>query len=159
MGKKAPRRCRRDGRVSVLPILAERKVGPSRFPRGWQQVANCPRLDSGSGERLAFAIPIGRLARVLAFDDTGSLGGGDGSLSPDILTIQAEPPAVDSFDISFFAATVAASNFRVPHLCPLLTLERRITSCDQRRSRRIKRNSLESTRWCLLTAARIPARA
>ena len=41
-------------------------------------------------------------------------------LSDDILTIQAEPPAVDPFDISFFAATVTARNFRVPHLCPLL---------------------------------------
>ena len=69
----------------------------------------------------------------MGFDDTGSLGGGDGPLSPDILTIQAEPPAVDPFDISFFAATVTASNFRVPHLCPLLTLERKITPCDQRR--------------------------
>jgi hypothetical protein len=119
MGEKAPQRCQHDGRLSVLPILAERKVGASGFPRGRQQVANCSRLDSGSGERLAFAILIGRLARALRFDDTGSFGGGDGSLSPDILAIQAEPPAVDPFDISFFAATVAARNFRVPHLCSL----------------------------------------
>ena len=83
-------------------------------------MANCSRLDLGSGERLAFAILIGRLARASGFDDTGSLGGGDGPLSPDILTIQAEPPAVDPFDISFFAATVTASNFRVPIFAPYL---------------------------------------
>jgi hypothetical protein len=59
-------------------------------------------------------------ACALRFDGTESLGGGRLFLSVDILTIQAEPPAVDPFDISFFAATVAASNFRVPHLCPYL---------------------------------------
>ncbi|MFY9839941.1 MAG: hypothetical protein WAK55_26405, partial [Xanthobacteraceae bacterium] len=37
----------------------------------------------------------------------------------DILTVQTEPLAVDSLDISFFAATVTARYFRVPHLCPL----------------------------------------
>jgi hypothetical protein len=39
-----------------------------------------------------------------------------------ILTIQAEPPGVDPFDISFFAATVTARNFCVPHLCPLIVI-------------------------------------
>jgi hypothetical protein len=43
-------------------------------------------------------------------------------LSDHILTIQAEPPGVDLFDISFFAATVTARNFCVPHLCPLILI-------------------------------------
>jgi hypothetical protein len=43
-------------------------------------------------------------------------------LSDHILTIQAEPPGVDPFDISFFAATVTARNFCVPHLCPLIVI-------------------------------------
>jgi hypothetical protein len=55
-------------------------------------------------------------------DGTGSLGGGRLFLSDDALTIQAEPPAVDPFDIPFFAATVTARNFRVPHLCPLILI-------------------------------------
>src|SRR5215469_14481656 len=37
----------------MLPILTGRKVGPSRFPCGWQQVANRSRLPSRSVERLA----------------------------------------------------------------------------------------------------------
>src|SRR5260370_38363758 len=53
MGEKAPQRRQDDGRLSLLPILTERKVGPSRFPCGWRQVANRSRLDTGSVERLA----------------------------------------------------------------------------------------------------------
>jgi hypothetical protein len=44
MGKKTPQRRQNDGRLSLLPILTGRKVGPSRFPCGWQQVANRSRL-------------------------------------------------------------------------------------------------------------------
>src|SRR5262249_37840592 len=53
MGEKAPQRREDDGRLSLLPILTERKVGPSRFSAGWRQVANRSRLASGSVERLA----------------------------------------------------------------------------------------------------------
>src|SRR6266516_3683145 len=52
MGKKASQGRQRDGRLSLLPILTERKVGASRFPSGWRQVANRPRLASGSAGRL-----------------------------------------------------------------------------------------------------------
>src|SRR3974377_1789985 len=52
MGEKTPRRRQRDGRLSLLPILTGRKVGPSRFPCGWQQVANRSWLASRSIERL-----------------------------------------------------------------------------------------------------------
>src|SRR5690349_20974378 len=52
MGEKAPQRRQDDGRLSLLPILTERKVGPSRFPCGWRQVANRSRLDTGSAGRL-----------------------------------------------------------------------------------------------------------
>src|SRR6516164_7711335 len=58
-----------DGRLSLLPILTGRKVGPSRFPCGWQQVANCSRLASRSVARLASR------ESVMAFDRT--LGGFD----------------------------------------------------------------------------------
>jgi hypothetical protein len=34
--EKAPQQSQHDGRLSVLPILTERKVGPSRFPCGWR---------------------------------------------------------------------------------------------------------------------------
>src|SRR5215471_2530348 len=34
MGEKAPQRREDDGRLSLLPILTEREVGPSRFPCG-----------------------------------------------------------------------------------------------------------------------------
>ena len=50
--KKAPQRRQDDGRLSVLSILTERKVGPSRFPCGWRQVANRSRLAPGSVGRL-----------------------------------------------------------------------------------------------------------
>src|SRR5262249_38595531 len=53
MGEKAPQQSQHDGRLSLLPILTARKVGASRFPWGWQQVANRSRLASGSVERLA----------------------------------------------------------------------------------------------------------
>src|SRR5215470_5671266 len=49
--------------------LQGRKVGPSRFPCGWQQVANCSRLASRSVARLASR------ESVMAFDRT--LGGFD----------------------------------------------------------------------------------
>jgi hypothetical protein len=52
---------------------------------------------------------------------TGSLCGGRV-----FLAIQAEPPAVNLFDIPFFAATVTARNFRVPHLCPLIVIITRL---------------------------------
>jgi hypothetical protein len=53
MGEKISQRRQDDGRLSLLPILTERKVGPSRFPcGGWRQVANCSRLASGSVGRL-----------------------------------------------------------------------------------------------------------
>src|SRR5580698_10376853 len=56
-----------------------------------------------------------------AFDGAGSRGGGGCSLGHFILTIQAEPPAVDPFDMSFFAATVAARDFfAYPIFAPLL---------------------------------------
>ena len=44
---------KKHGRLSLLPILTGRKVGPSRFPYGWQQqVGNRSRLDSRSAARL-----------------------------------------------------------------------------------------------------------
>ena len=49
----APQRRQDDGRLSLLPILTERKVGPSRFPCDWRQVANRSRLATGSVGRLA----------------------------------------------------------------------------------------------------------
>src|SRR5215467_11805841 len=52
MGEKTPQRRQDDGRLSLLPVLTERKVGPSRFPSGWRQVANRSRLASGSAGRL-----------------------------------------------------------------------------------------------------------
>src|SRR6516165_8208928 len=51
--KEHPNAAKHDGRLSVLPILTARKVGPSRFPCGWQQVANRSRLASRSVERSA----------------------------------------------------------------------------------------------------------
>src|SRR5260370_41736369 len=53
MGEKAPQRRQDDGRLSLLPVLTERKGGPSRFPCGWRQVANRSWLASGSVGRLA----------------------------------------------------------------------------------------------------------
>jgi hypothetical protein len=78
---------------------------------------------------------VERLSALILGDGTGSLGDGRLFLGEDILTIQAEPPVIDPFDISFFAATVAERNFRTPHLCSP-TLERKITSCDQTRQGR-----------------------
>src|SRR5262252_2949391 len=52
LGEKTPRRRQDDGRLSLLPILTDRQVGPSRFPCGWQQVANRSRLASRSVARL-----------------------------------------------------------------------------------------------------------
>src|SRR5215468_4989254 len=52
-GRKISRRRQHDGRLSLLPILANRQVGPSRFPHSWQQVANRSRLASRSVARLA----------------------------------------------------------------------------------------------------------
>jgi hypothetical protein len=49
----AKQQSQHDGRLSFLPILTRRKVGPSRFPCGWQQVANRSQLASRSVERLA----------------------------------------------------------------------------------------------------------
>ena len=68
------------------------------------------------------SLPFKVFSCALRFDGTEGSGGGRLFLSDDILTIQAEPPAADPFDISFFAATVTACNFRVPHLCPLILL-------------------------------------
>src|SRR6516225_10282573 len=45
------------GGLSLLPILTDRQVGPSRFPGGWQQVANRSPLASRSVERLASEPP------------------------------------------------------------------------------------------------------
>src|SRR5262252_4854658 len=57
MGEKAPQRRQDDGRLSLLPTLTERKIGPARFPRGWRrQVANRSRLASGSVGRLSSRI-------------------------------------------------------------------------------------------------------
>jgi hypothetical protein len=57
MGEKTPPRRHNDGRLSLLPILTERKVGPSRFPCERQrQVANRSRLASGLGERLTLTL-------------------------------------------------------------------------------------------------------
>src|SRR5262252_6933969 len=53
LGEKTPQRSQHDGRLSLLPILTDRQVGPSRFPCGWQQVANRSRLASRSVARLA----------------------------------------------------------------------------------------------------------
>jgi hypothetical protein len=40
VGEKTPQPSQHDGRLSLLPIPTGRKVGPSRFPGGWQQVGN-----------------------------------------------------------------------------------------------------------------------
>src|SRR6516165_1901828 len=56
MGEKAPQRRQDDGRLSLLPTLTERKVGPSRFPSAWRQVAKSSRLASGSLGRLGSRI-------------------------------------------------------------------------------------------------------
>ena len=53
LGEKAPQPSSHDGWLSVLPILTGGKGGPSRFPCGWQQVANRSRLAFRSFERLA----------------------------------------------------------------------------------------------------------
>src|SRR6516162_10687897 len=53
LGEKTPQRSQHDGRLSLLPIPTDRQVGPSRFPCGWQQVANRSRLASGSVGSLA----------------------------------------------------------------------------------------------------------
>src|SRR5260370_27596779 len=76
MGEKAPQRRQDDGRLSLLPILTERKVGPSRFPCGWRQVANRSRLDTGSVERLTLRksdSSSGRLCHLLKADGGGRL--------------------------------------------------------------------------------------
>src|SRR6516225_4685521 len=53
MGENTPQRRQDDGWLSLFPILTDRQVGPSRFPHGWQQVANRSRLASRSVARLA----------------------------------------------------------------------------------------------------------
>src|SRR6516225_6613114 len=73
MGEDSPQPSQHDGRLSLLPILTERKVGPSRFPFGWQQVANRSRLDSRSLEGLASVhrhIPKLRGGRAKVFAKT-----------------------------------------------------------------------------------------
>src|SRR5262249_12057936 len=50
--KKHPKDARMMGGFLYLPVLTERKVGPSRFPCGWRKVANRSRLASGSVGRL-----------------------------------------------------------------------------------------------------------
>jgi hypothetical protein len=91
MGKKTSQRRQDDGRLSLLPILTGRKVGPSRFPCDWRrQMANRSRLASGSVGQLTlrrrsssiacFRVPSGHLGlactrfrrhRVRCFYGTG----------------------------------------------------------------------------------------
>src|SRR6516225_4900423 len=60
------------GGLSLLPILTDRQVGPSRFTGGWQQVANRSPLASRSVERLASEPHCGLMSALPPKADIGT---------------------------------------------------------------------------------------
>ena len=65
------------------------------------------------------SLPFKVFSCALRFDGTEGSGGGRLFLSDDILTIQAEPPAADPFDISFLLQLSQHAIFAYPIFAPL----------------------------------------
>src|SRR6516162_7352969 len=57
--------------LSLLPILTDRQVGPSRFPGGWQQVANRSPLASRSVQ-ISLRTPLRTMSALPPKADIGT---------------------------------------------------------------------------------------